>query len=163
MLLLSLILAWSSPFWSGCTKIKGCTDKNAESYNSLADKDNGSCVYRYPSAVKVVSVPATNTDGSNWDLTDGPDVYVRFTKSTANNWLYTTATQDNFSSPVTFTLSGVTDYFTNEDWKYEVWDKDSPDADDLMASGTFNPLSGSGGNINIINGSTSLIIQYTVK
>ncbi|CAN5508436.1 hypothetical protein BH11BAC2_BH11BAC2_18870 [soil metagenome] len=148
---------------AGCKK-EGCTDSNADNYDSKADKSNSSCVYRYPSAVKINSIPEFNPSGGTWDIDGNPDVYMRFTKSTANNWIYTTAIENDFSNTVTFTITDAPDYFTKEEWKYEILDFDLLSGDELISSGTFNPLSsGSNGKFTVVNGNTNIEFQYAVK
>lgn len=147
----------------GCKK-EGCTDANADNYEKSASKSDNSCTYRYPTAVVVNNIPATNTNGTPWDDGSPADVYVRFSKSTANDWLFTTETEADATTPVTFTINNAATYFTNEDWKYEVRDFDLLTGDETIAQGVFNPLSsGQNGSINITNGNTSLTFQYAAR
>jgi hypothetical protein len=54
--------------------------------------------------------------------------------------------------------------FTNEKWDFEVYDYDSFDSDDLVCSGSFNPLKdGSDGKIVIFNTGVEIQFPYTIK
>lgn len=150
-------------FIAACKK-EGCTDANADNFDREADKSDNSCTYRYPVAVKVNSLPAAKPNGESWDAADGADVYVRFTKSTGDSWLYTTTTDEDYNGAVTFTIANAANYFTNEQWKFEIKDADLLSEDELMASGTFNPVEGGiNGEIPVNNNSVSLIFQYSLK
>jgi len=136
-------------------KQKGCMDKNSDTYDQDAEKDDGSCTYRYSSGI-TISVPVTN-----WDPFDGPDLYVKFAKTSSSTWDYTSSTgSDAYSCSLTVPSA----MFTNESWDYEIYDYDTLDPDDLVASGSFNPLtSGSGGNITLTGSGITLTFQYILK
>lgn len=138
-------------------KKKGCMDNDADNYSSSAEKSDGSCMYRYASAVEI-SAPSS----INYDPFDAPDLYIRYAKSNSANWDYVSNTGSN-SYFENFTLTP--DKFTNEDWVFEVYDYDSIDPDDLILTGTFNPVTDGGdGNITITNSNgVSVSFKYLRK
>lgn len=143
-------------FISGGCKKKGCTDKNADNFESDAEKNDGSCAFRYSSAIEV-NTPTTG----NYDPFDGPDLYIQFAKKTSSTWDYKSGTgSDSYST----SLTAPSVMFTNEEWQYELYDYDVLDPDDLIASGTFNPLAdGSDGNIRISGNGITINFQYATK
>ena len=158
MIFTSIVLVMSA-----CKKEKGCMDLDAENLDLDAEKDDGSCQYRYASSIDVNSFPSTDGNGNAWDiLGDGPDIYVRFSKASSMNWDYRSNTADNTYAPSSLViLSGI--QFTNSDWHFQLMDADDTSADDLIASGTFNPLTdGSNGSITIDANGTSVTFKYTV-
>jgi hypothetical protein len=153
---LSLALAVVSvSFLSSCKK-KGCSDINADNYDSSAEK-SGTCYFRYGSSVSVIA-----PNSVNYDPLDAPDLFIRFAKSSSPQWDYTTPVVDNSYS---FTANFATEFlFTNEQWDYEVYDYDTFDANDLVCSGSFNPLEdGSDGKIIIFNEGVEIQFPYTTK
>jgi hypothetical protein len=142
-------------FSSSCKK-KGCTDKDGANYIAGAEKST-LCQYRYG---KTVTVNANN--GVSYDPFDAPDLYIKFATSASPQWDYNVSVVNN-----TYQITGtfVNEFkFTNEDWVYEVYDQDTFDSDDLVCSGTFNPLvDGSAGNIVLINNGCTITFPYTVK
>jgi hypothetical protein len=147
-------LFFSVSLFSSCKK-EGCTDLNADNYDGLAEK-SGSCVYRYGYEVSV-STPS-NVD---YDPLDAPDLYIRFAKNASANWDYSSNAVSN-NNNITVTYSNF--LFSNETWAYEVYDQDTFDSDDLVSSGTFNPLSqGSNGNIVLTNNGCTVTFRYITK
>ncbi|MBK9672320.1 MAG: hypothetical protein IPP56_11155 [Bacteroidetes bacterium] len=149
------ILLLTSTIYVGCKK-KGCTDKNADNYESDAEKSDGSCAFRYSSAIEVT----TPTNG-NYDPFDGPDLFVQFAKKSSSTWDYKSGTgSDSYSTSLT-TPSVM---FTNEEWQYELYDYDVLDPNDLIANGTFNPLTaGSDGKITLTGSGITVNFQYATK
>lgn len=142
-------------FLTSCKK-KGCTDYNADNYDSSAEK-SGTCYFRYG---KTVSVIAPNS--INYDPFDAPDLFIRFAKNSSPQWDFvTTVVNDSYS----FTANFNADYmFTNEQWDYQVYDEDTFDANDLVCQGSFNPLQdGVDGKVVIFNGGVQIQFPYSVK
>lgn len=140
-------------------KKKGCKDIDGDNYNSLAEK-SGTCYYRYSKTLSTVSV--TTQSSVNYDPFDAPDLYIKFAKSSSPNWDYSTS---EFSNSYSFTANFADEFkFTNEQWDYVVYDYDTVDPDDLVCSGTFNPIKdGSDGNIVISNNGCVIKLPYSVK
>lgn len=153
-LTIGLVLA-STSFLLSCKK-KGCTDINADNYDSSAEK-SGTCYFRYGKTVSVIAPSSVN-----YDPLDAPDLYIRFAKSGSSQWDFKTPVVDNSYS---FTANFNSEFlFTNEKWDYEVYDYDSFDSDDLVCSGSFNPLKdGSDGKIVIFNTGVEIQFPYTIK
>jgi hypothetical protein len=150
------LLILSATVFTSCKK-KGCTDMDADNYSSSAEKSDGSCSFRYGKTVSVITPSSVN-----YDPLDAPDLFIRFAKKTSSQWDYTTPV---VSDSYTFTANFPNEYlFTNEQWDYEVYDQDTFDADDLVCSGSFNPLEdGSDGKIVIFNGGSEIQFPYTTK
>lgn len=155
LILLIGIMIFSTSAFTGC-KQKGCTDRDSDNYDPDAEKSDGSCVYRYCSGIQV-----TTPTSVGYDPVDGPELYVHFAKASSANW-------DNLSSQgadsYSSLLSSPSVQFTNENWQFEIFDYDSMDPDDLIITGTFNPLEqGSGGNITISGSGVIITFKYTTK
>lgn len=149
---------------SGCGK-KGCTDPDADNHDNDAKRDDGQCLYRFASAINVNVFPVLDGNNNDWDIGGAPDVYVRFKRSASTTWDYETNTATDSYAPFSLILLTANIKFTNEDWQFQLMDYDWPSSDDLIASGTFNPLKmGSNNNIIVqaLNGS-NLTFQYTLK
>lgn len=149
---------------SSCSK-KGCEDPNADNFDEDAQRDDGSCLFRFTSGINVNAFPALDGNGNAWDVAGAPDIYIRFAKAASSTWDHSTSTMTDASAPTSVIVLNEPIKFTNEDWQFQVMDYDWPSADDVMASGTFNPLvAGEGGNILVttVNG-TSLTFQYSLK
>ncbi len=159
ILLLSLFLTGLN---SGCKDKEGCTDINADNYNRDAEKNSG-CVYRYSSSIEVSNVPNMNAAGTNWDADGtGPDLKVNFGKSMGNEFEFTTNTSMNSSSASLVPASSI--QFTNETWKYELVDEDLLSGNEIIASGTFNPVDeGESNIIRITTGNIIIQFKYNIK
>lgn len=153
-LTLGIVLASTSILLS-CKK-KGCTDINADNYDSSAEK-SGTCYFRYGKTVSVLTPSSVN-----YDPLDAPDLYIRFAKSASAQWDFKTPVVDNsYSLTANFNSEFL---FTNEKWEYEVYDTDTFDSDDLVCSGSFNPLKdGADGKIVINDNGVQIQFPYTVK
>ncbi|HEY0031324.1 MAG TPA: hypothetical protein VGC65_11235 [Bacteroidia bacterium] len=161
-LLLTLLFALTITVTTSCRK-KGCTNRDADNYEENAKKDDGSCMCRYASAVRIDAIPATNGSGSSWDF-GAPDLYVRFSKSSSPTWDYVTNIASDAATPASLILPSGDIKFTNENWQFQIVDYDTPDPDDIIFSGTFNPLSNGGsGNIVVTGTGVSLTFIYTTK
>ncbi len=143
---------------SSCKK-EGCKDPNADNYDSKATESTA-CYYRYANNVVIHSFPTQKPDNTDWDGGSGPDIRVEFSRQATTGYDYSSSTKDDVTGPGSFDIpSGI--QFTRETWKYVVIDDDGIGDDDIMATGTFNPLtSGSNGKISITNGSLSMDIEY---
>jgi hypothetical protein len=142
-------------FLTSCKK-KGCTDFDADNYDGSAEK-NGTCYFRYGKSVSVF-VP----NSINYDPLDAPDLFIRFAKHSSPQWDFTTTVVNNSYS---LTANFNEDFlFTNEQWDYQVYDEDTFDPNDLVCSGSFNPLEdGIDGEVIIFNGGIEIQFPYTVK
>jgi hypothetical protein len=141
---------------------EGCTDPNADNYDSKADK-NKDCRYRYASNIDITSIPTTKPGGSAWDDDNsGPDLKLNFGKSTSSTYDYTTNTGENGGTSVTLMPNGSVQY-TNEEWKFQLVDVDALSSE-VIASGTFNPLKSTTENVLEVqaNGVT-FKFKYTIK
>lgn len=149
---------------ASCKRVSGCMDRNAENYNQDAEKDDGSCRCRYASAVSVDVIPAADGAGNAWDPFSAPDLYVRFAKASSSTWDHKTSVDDEAVTPSSLILPNGEVKFTNENWQFEILDEDSPDADDVIYSGTFNPVtSGGTGNVAVAGNGVSVTFKYTTK
>jgi hypothetical protein len=149
-------------FTTSCDKKEGCTDIQADNYDSEA-KENTGCQYRYVTTIDISNVPTANPAGTEWDIDgSGPELKLNFGKNTSSGYDYTTnSVSDAFATSLT-PISNI--QFTNETWKYQLVDEDLLSSDEVIASGTFNPIS-QGGNsiITISNGSISLTFHYKLQ
>ena len=145
----------SASFLSSCKK-KGCTSIDADNYDSSAEK-SGTCYFRYGSSVTVIA-----PNSVNYDPLDAPDLYIRFAKNSSPQWDYTTSV---YNDSYSFTANFNADYmFTNEQWDYEVYDEDTFDPNDLVCSGSFNPLQdGVDGKVVIFNNGVEIQFPYLTK
>lgn len=149
---------------SSCKKEKGCTDLDADNYKSSAEKDDGTCKYRNAASVRIDATPSTDGSGAAWDPFSAPDLFVRFSKSSSTTWDNITNTVDEATLPASLILPNGDVKFTNENWQFQIVDADSPDDDDVIFSGTFNPLTNGGtGNVVVTGTGVSITFIYTVK
>jgi hypothetical protein len=145
-------------------KKKGCTDRDADNFDENAEKSDGSCQCRYASSVRIDAIPSTDGSGSAWDTFSAPDLFVRFSKSSSSTWDYVTNTVSDASFPTSLILPSGDVKFTNENWQFQIVDYDSPDPNDVIYSGTFNPLTNGGtGNVVIAGTGVSITFVYSVK
>lgn len=142
----------------------GCTDSNADNYDSKADKNEG-CRYRYASNIDIDNIPVKKSDGSNWDDSDGPDLRVEFGKSSNSGFDYSTSTYDNYVTGVaTVTPSNNNIRFSDENWKYQLLDVDLLGSE-VISSGTFNPLKSTTNNQVSETGTNGVTFKfkYTIQ
>jgi hypothetical protein len=164
-----LVFLVAAPFFSlfiscGDISIPGCTDPNAENYNQYADESNGTCRYRYAGNVKVNAYPSNNSSGNPWDLADGPDLYMVFTKANSSSWDYQTSISPNVQGNIELTNTNSSIRFTNELWKYELRDDDGAGLYEVVSSGTFNPMQDKHATeITLSTGSTTLYFGFSVN
>jgi hypothetical protein len=145
-----------------CKKDKeGCTDPNADNYDSKADK-NTECRYRYASNTDVSGVPTTKSDGSGWDDGDGPDLKLNFGKSSSSGYSYTTNTAQDAGTSATLMPVGSVQ-FSSEEWKYELIDVDLL-GNEVISTGTFNPLTSTSNNyFDIEHDGVKIRFKYTIQ
>ena len=146
---------------SACKKNEGCTDKNANNYDSNADENSG-CVYRYASTVNISGVSSNNPNGAPWDIDGGPDLRINFGKNSSSAYDFSTDIKNNVFATTLTPTSNI--QFTNEAWKYQVVDEHLLSFPEKIATGTFNPITQGGSNeISINNGSIIIKFNYTVN
>jgi hypothetical protein len=123
-----------------------CTDVHSPYYSNKGIADNATCKYMYVTEYEITNFPPKNGSG-NWDpIAVGnfvnPDLIFYFGKETAQNWSFISTVIDNttpaginkWTAPIQLML-------TNEEWKWNLEDDDSPlSSNEIIASGTFNPL-----------------------
>ncbi len=161
-LIVAFLLSTGTVFTTSCTKKEGCTDIQANNYDSDAKKNVG-CQYRFASTIDISNVPTTNPAGTEWDIDlSGPDLKLNFGKNSNSGFDNSTnVISDVFATSLT-PISNI--QFTNETWKYQLIDVDLLSSDEVIATGTFNPVSQGGNNIiTITNGSISITFHYTVQ
>jgi hypothetical protein len=141
---------------SSCKK-EGCTNTDADNYDAQAEK-SGTCYLRYGNEVAVIT-----PNSVNYDPLDAPDLFIRFAKSASSQWDYTSPVVNN-SYSFTANFNAAEFLLTNEKWEYEIYDQDTFDSDDLVCSGSFNPLTdGSDGIIVIFDDGVEIQFKYSVK
>lgn len=152
---LTIVLVLSCVSLLSSCKKKGCTDFDANNYDSQAEKSS-TCYYRYGNTVSVNTPSSTN-----YDPLDAPDLYLKFAKNTSSNWDHISNTASNSNS----LYATFTDFlFTNEQWDFIVYDYDTLDDDDIVCSGSFNPLlDGVDGVITVYANGCTVTFDYTVK
>lgn len=145
----------------GCAKKEGCTDKNANNYDSVAEENSG-CLFRYSSTIDVSGVSTNNPNGDPWDIDGtGPDLRLNFGKTSSSGYDFSTDIKYDESSATLTPSSSI--QFTNAEWKYQLIDDDLLSSPETIASGTFNPVTqGSSNVISISNGNVVIKFNYTV-
>lgn len=146
-----LVLVCFSTYFMSCKKkpvekTGGCMDIHSPLYSSTAEINDGSCKYIYAVEYEITDFPSKKSDGNNWDwdltgLTIDPDLILYINKQGSDDFSYTSPVINNVtnSDEVIWTS---TDQFKmiNEIWEWSLYDSDIDD-DDLIAEGTFNPVS----------------------
>jgi hypothetical protein len=161
-----IALGTISLFAAGCHDIPvpGCTDPNAENYNVYATESNGTCKYRYAGNVKVSNFSSNNSAGNSWDLADGPDLYLVFSKTSSSTWDYSTSTVPDVQGYAELTNTSTNIRFTNESWKYELRDDDGSGLYEVVSSGTFNPMQDRhASEVTLSIGSTTIYFTFSVN
>lgn len=160
--ILFLSLAVIATSLSACKKNEGCTDKNANNYDSDADENKG-CVFRYASTINISGIPTNNPNNDPWDLDGtGPDLRINFGKNSSSAYDFSTDIQNDVLVATLTPTSNI--QFTNEVWKYQIVDEDLLSSPETIATGTFNPVTQGGSNeISINNGTIIIKFNYTVN
>lgn len=113
-----------------CTK-EGCRDNNSDNYNSSANKEDNSCLYRYVKKSSII-MP--------YSLFSVPDnkVFIKLFKKNEDSVKYISKTTS---------LEYFTDFefnnnfhFTNEIWTMQIWVIDSNSSQRNEISTDFNPF-----------------------
>lgn len=138
-------------------KEKGCRNINAVNFDADAVKEDGSCEFLMVQEIKVNSIPSLNTDSTEWDTESTPDLLIVIYRESdpeaeKSNTLF------NATLPGSLTFSSNV-ILTDEKWKYQLYDYDIPGPDQLISSGSFNPIDDKNGNeINLNQGASSIQI-----
>ncbi|HIF15607.1 MAG TPA: hypothetical protein EYQ86_09990 [Bacteroidetes bacterium] len=127
-------------------KIGGCMDIHSPYYDSNAETNDGSCRYIYSVEYEVTAFPDKKSNGDNWDwditgLTIEPDLILYINKQGSSEYSFTSPSINNVTNADDIIWTS-TDQFKmiNEVWEWSLYDSDL-DADDLVAEGSFNPVS----------------------
>jgi hypothetical protein len=87
-------------------------------------------------SVKILEIPANDPSGGGWDISNGPDVFLKI--NVAGNTVVNTQTNrfnDNTSYPIKWNF--VNPLVINNlsvQYDFYIYDYDSPDPDDLMGA-----------------------------
>lgn len=153
---------------SGGNTVNGCTDIDSPLYSSSANTDDGSCQYAYTSGYEI-TYHLADDGGSDWDFGIGSstnaDLILKIKEQGATSFIFEgdeISNQDpaaaaNWAAPSAVKLK-------NKTYEWELYDYDATSPDDLISSGTFNPItSASNGTITTIAGGSQLKISYTLQ
>lgn len=153
---------------TGGSTVNGCTDIDSPLYNSSANSDDGSCQYAYTSGYEI-TYHLADDGGSDWDYGFGnstkADLILKIKEQGATSFMFEgdeISNQDptaaaNWAAPSAVKLK-------NKTYEWELYDYDATSADDLISSGTFNPISSaSNGTITTVAGGSQLKISYTLQ
>ena len=125
------------------TKIGGCTDIDSPLYNAYADYEDASCLYAYVFQYEITYHPAK--DGNDdWDLlffTDA-DLILEIKEQDNSNELFGSdpALEDQPHNEPAYWTAPTNEKLLNKIYEWKLWDEDTGSSDDLVASGTFNPI-----------------------
>lgn len=94
--------------------------------------------------VKIDRILVTGFPNSNWDISNGPDIYITISDQN-NNRFYTSFETSNVTA-ANLPLECYPNFsFSKNIIRYiDLWDADSPDEDDYMGWVSFNPSAYSG-------------------
>lgn len=153
---------------SGGNTVNGCTDIDSPLYSSSANTDDGSCQYAYTSGYEI-TYHLADDNGSDWDYGFGnstkADLILKIKEQGATSYMFEgdeISNQDptaaaNWAAPSPVKLK-------NKTYEWELYDYDATSPDDLISSGTFNPItSASNGTITTVAGGSQLKISYTLQ
>ena len=147
------------------SEIGGCMDINSPLYSSAATFDDGTCEFLYVTDYEVM-----NYEDVDWDLLINvdADLYIKVKREGASSWEFSSNTIDNADPNTVQTWSAPNQFqLMNETYVWELYDADNPpfDEDDVMTSGTFNPVT-SGANGIVVSessdGLTTVKIHYNL-
>lgn len=126
-----LMLIISLAFLVSCGK----DDDNNPSSNNNNNNNNNSTTY---TTMDVTNIQITSLNLSpSWDALSGPDVFIQIKNSTGT--IFTSSITSNATStsvPISIGVSGVS-LNSSDSYTLEMYDEDSPDADDIMCSTTL--------------------------
>ena len=169
ILVIGLVASSCKKEEENASEIGGCMDVNSPYYSSTATYDNGTCEFLY-----VTEYEVTNYEDKDWDLavplleTFKADLYIKVKRQSSSSWEFSSNTIDN-ADPNTVHIWSAANQFqlVNETYEWELVDADNPpiEADDAMASGSFNPVT-SGNNGVVVSessdGLTTVKIRYSL-
>lgn len=91
--------------------------------------------------IELLKFPPTTTSGGGWDLTDGPDLFVKVLKGTTTLWENPTYYQNASQGiPYSFTPSNPIEITSPKDeYIIQLWDFDTLDPNDLIGGIKFTP------------------------
>jgi len=89
------------------------------------------------SSIKLTQFPTTRSDGSSWDFSNGPDVYLAIYKN--NNFIYSTAYVSNLVTQYTFFNTNVEFSDPTATYTIFVLDKDDFGDDEVIGAISFTP------------------------
>ena len=139
----------------GGTKVGGCTDMDSPIFDSIADYDDGSCLYAYINQYEITYYPEENPNATwpftSWDITGtgtDADLYLKIIEYDSTNYFFSSPVVDNQSpnSPCFWSSSSNEKLFYKK-YHWEIYDRDTgPFDNDFIDSGSFNPIA------NAVNG-----------
>lgn len=147
----------------GSCKEQGCTDIHSISYYPEAEKDDGSCMYKYATEVLVISYETEDVNGVKWDPLDDPDLYMVYSKTSSSTWDHITSVYRNAPQYVYLSNQSNWHRFTNEPWRYQLRDDDGNGSYDIIMEGTFNPLSVGNNYVELRSGKTHLYMLHSTQ
>jgi hypothetical protein len=152
----------------GGTTVNGCTDADSPLYNSSATADDGSCQFAYTSGYEITYYPALD-NGSTWDylVNTDADLLLTIKEQGASSFIFNSDTdrRDNQdpSTPANWTAP-TSVKLENKTYEWELYDHDSGSPNDLISSGTFNPINlANSGTITTTAGGSQLKITYNLQ
>jgi hypothetical protein len=104
---------------------------------------------RIPRAISITGIellkyPASKADGSGWDFSTGPDIFMTISRGNLANNIDRVTTVFNNASPngiISFTmLNSFTINDLSSIWTIGAYDSDDFDPDDFIAGGGFAPI-----------------------
>ncbi|MCT4581607.1 MAG: hypothetical protein N4A35_09335 [Flavobacteriales bacterium] len=148
--------------------VNGCTDIDSPLYNASANTDDGSCQYAYTSGYEI-TYHLADDGGSDWDYGFGnstrADLILKIKEQGSSNYLFEgdEITNQDPTAPATWAAPSATKLL-NKTYEWELYDYDATSSDDLISSGTFNPITlASNGSIVTTAGGSQLKITYTLQ
>lgn len=154
---------------TSCKK-RGCDDPNADNFeNDVQKSDNKTCKYRNAGSVTFKNIPSTNSSGNYWDSSPySADPYFRFKPQSSGSWYETYIYYNATASAASVSQYSSSIKLTNEEWDWEIRDSDGysvPSYNPLMASGTFNPLSGGSSShiLTVSGGGITIEVAYSIS
>jgi hypothetical protein len=140
---------------------------NCSDIDSPNNGNAGACQYAYASGYEITYHPADD-NGSNWDVAFGnsvrADLILTIKEQGATSFIFEGAeiTNQDPSAPANWAAPSPVK-LKNKTYEWELVDYDLT-GDDLISSGTFNPItSASNGTITTVAGGSQLIISYTLQ
>lgn len=148
--------------------VNGCTDIDSPLYNSSANTDDGSCKYAYTSSYEITYHPEQD-NGSNWDYGFGnstrADLILKIKEQGSSNYIFEGEEKTNQEHNVPAIWNAQTPVkLLNKTYEWELVDYDATSTNDLISSGTFNPITlANNGTITTTAAGSQLKITYTLQ